>query len=353
MVNVHSPWPLFCPDLSLAREWVLEGWRQSSTVSIGLAMLGPSLGLFQETRALLEEEPCRVPYPLNRQLAFRLARAEARPNPYTALLPEAVATHDQGQWAEVQRLSIPLPLELLGGIGDHLELLSLVLPWAARQQQPLRLFVSPTRQQQLATLLGHTPEVELIAHKQQLRADAFQALNLRGLIYNQGHAAFQTWIHAEPTNTPDQLICCWRAAGADAPHSAWCRSVPYPLVERFYRRLLAAGRPAHSITDLSGWRTWESAALNEIGIRQHDPSQGDLLDLAQRISGATVLTIDTALAHLCAAMGQPATVLLPRFPDERWMELLRPEHCYGQSLRIRRQTTYADWTSVLAELPIN
>ena len=33
-------------------------------------------------------------------------------------------------------------------------------------------------------------------------------------------------------------------------------------------------------------------------------------------------------------MGQAADLLLPRFPDERWVELSNPQHNYGQHLSI-------------------
>jgi hypothetical protein len=352
MVPLHSPWPLFCGDLALAQEWLLSGWSRLERLPFGWAMMGLSLGLVEESRALLVEIPCRLAYPLDRQLAFRLARGAGEANPYPALIPEGAFQQDQAFLAEIQRRKAPLPVELVGGIGDHLELLSLLLPWARAREQPLLLLMPRQRQRQLQRLLVRWPGIQL-GDPPERRDAVLQALNLRSLLYGLGQAQFQAWIEAPPAQARGQLICCWRAAGADAPHSAWCRSVPWQLVEALYRRLIAAGRPAASIVDLSHWQPWEAAALRSLGIQLHNPAGGDVLALAERISGAEVLTIDTALAHLCAALGQPARVLLPRFADERWMELHRPQHCYGQALQLHRQRRYADWGSELSELPIN
>ena len=67
-------------------------------------------------------------------------------------------------------------------------------------------------------------------------------------------------------------------------------------------------------------------------------------------AGCRVVSIDTALIHLCAAMGQAADLLLPRFPDERWVELSHPEQSYGQHLSIHRSTQFGSWASVMASL---
>ena len=355
MVSLHSPWPLFCDDLALAQRWVLHGWSRLDRLPFDWAMVGLSVGLVEESKGLLREQPCRLPYPLDRQLAFRLARGAGSANPYLALIPEELAQANQRLLATIQANGAALPVGLVGGIGDHLELLSLVLPWARAHEQPLLLLMSRQRQRQLARLLSGWPNVRLgdLGDPPVDGNAAMSALGLRSLLYGSGEAHYQAWVTAPSADAKDELMCCWRAQGADAPHSAWCRSVPWHLVASFYRRLIGGGRPAESIVDLSHWLPWEAEGLRNLGIQLLNPADGDVLALAEHIHGAQVLTIDTALAHLCAAMGQRATVLLPRFCDERWMELHRPHHCYGQALGLHRQPRYADWAPVLEALPIN
>ncbi len=353
MVTVHSPWPLFCSDLELAQQFVLLLWGELDPIPTELVMLGPSVGLHAACAGLLSEGK-RLHPQAERQLAFRLARANGRANPYPALIPEAIRHDDAHRLQQItQDPDSTLQVMLRGGIGDHLELISLLAPWARARSQRLRLLTTGTRQRQLARVVAPLPGIELSAAQGSGEEIWIQAMNLRSLIYSEGQHGYQAFIQPLAAAASGELVCCWRAAGVDSPHSAWSRSIPFETVFGFYSRLLAAGRSGQSIVDLSCWKPWEAAQLQGLGIQRIDPGQGDVLQLAQRIQGATVLTIDTALAHLCAAMGQPATLLLPRFHDERWMELHRPQHSYGQVLQIWRQKNYGDWSSVLAELPIN
>ena len=87
-----------------------------------------------------------------------------------------------------------------------------------------------------------------------------------------------------------------------------------------------------------------------MGVKIVDPRQETLIDLAQRCRASRVITIDTALVHLCAAAGQRADLLLNAFPDERWQELHRPEHHYGQLVKLWRSSQFGSWSAVLASL---
>lgn len=62
-----------------------------------------------------------------------------------------------------------------------------------------------------------------------------------------------------------------------------------------------------------------------------------------------VITSDTAIAHLAGALGRPVWVALRAVPDWRWM-LNRPDSPWYPTMRLFRQTTRGDWSTVFAAM---
>ncbi|WP_204153470.1 tetratricopeptide repeat protein [Leptolyngbya sp. CCY15150] len=88
---------------------------------------------------------------------------------------------------------------------------------------------------------------------------------------------------------------------------------------------------AHGVIDLSG-------ALSDLAETAAAIAQLDL-----------VITVDTAVAHLSGALGQPTWVLLPAMADWRWM-VDRSDSPWYPTARLFRQTTSGDWSPVIAAI---
>jgi tetratricopeptide (TPR) repeat protein len=76
----------------------------------------------------------------------------------------------------------------------------------------------------------------------------------------------------------------------------------------------------------------------------------DFVDTASLVSCLDlVITVDTSVAHLAAALGGPTWVLLPYTPDWRWL-LNRDDSPWYPTMRLFRQSENRDWSEVLARV---
>jgi ADP-heptose:LPS heptosyltransferase len=62
-----------------------------------------------------------------------------------------------------------------------------------------------------------------------------------------------------------------------------------------------------------------------------------------------IVTIDTAIAHLAGALGQPVWIALKRVPDWRWM-LERSDSPWYPTARLFRQRQNGEWAPVIEEM---
>jgi len=77
-------------------------------------------------------------------------------------------------------------------------------------------------------------------------------------------------------------------------------------------------------------------------------AQADFADTAAIIDGLDlVISVDTAVAHLAGALGQPVWIMLPEVADWRWL-VGRGDSPWYPTARLFRQTDPNDWSSVMS-----
>lgn len=82
-------------------------------------------------------------------------------------------------------------------------------------------------------------------------------------------------------------------------------------------------------------------------ISDHTDRIFDFADTAALIANLDlVISIDTAVSHLSAALGRPVWTLLPFVPDWRWL-VERDDSPWYPTMRLFRQTSPGDWAGVI------
>src|SRR5262249_38093448 len=122
------------------------------------------------------------------------------------------------------------------------------------------------------------------------------------------------------------------------------RSVPFAQV------LALAGDPELLVFSLQGGSHQKDIQQFGAGGLVHDVGRGilDFAEAATSLSQLDVLiSIDAPLAHLAAAMGLRAWVVVPSVVDWRW-QLGSDQAPWYPSARLFRQSTSGDWDSVFA-----
>jgi len=85
-------------------------------------------------------------------------------------------------------------------------------------------------------------------------------------------------------------------------------------------------------------------------IRSLEEESGDILDTAAAIMNLDlIITVDTMVAHLAAALGKPVWNLLPYLPDWRWLLESNTTPWYP-TMRLYRQPEPGAWTSVMEQV---
>jgi ADP-heptose:LPS heptosyltransferase len=110
------------------------------------------------------------------------------------------------------------------------------------------------------------------------------------------------------------------------------------------------GRAIQYVSLQKEYRPHDLAALSSAGVIDVSASLDDFSDTAALCASMDhIISVDTSVAHLAGALGQPLSLLLPLVPDWRW-GTTADDGAWYPSARLYRQSIKNDWSHPLAVL---
>jgi Tfp pilus assembly protein PilF len=240
------------------------------------------------------------------------------------------------------------------GLGDTLQFLRYV-PLVARRAARVFVSIHPTLAPVLPALPGN---VTVLAGRDAIpRFDLHCPLLSLPLAFATELATIPSGLRVEP---PPERMARWREwlpprrrrrvglawAGSAAHKDDRNRSIPLA------RLLPVLDDPDTDVVSLQrDLRPGDDAILRARPQIVHPGAAlADFADTAATIGLLDlVVTVDTSVAHLAAAMGKPVWIMLPFRPDWRWL-LDRDDSPWYPTVRLFRQPSAADWDGVVARV---
>ena len=341
-------WALFGDDLKEAQQSILETLIKHPG-NLHLLHLAISCGLHDTIQSITDSDDLSIDYRATLNYRLQLIKGNER-TAFRAIIPDHVATDTSNTIEQSLKNNRSLDVKMLGGIGDHLEALSIMNGWCAKHGINVRLHIQANRIKQIKRMAQSLKWIkDLTPYSNKEVSIHFNSL--RRFIYDEMTRYTPQALTNQEAKRYADVICCWRAVGGTGEQfSVHSRSIPFHRVYSFYREILKKKATA-KITDITQWKPWEKTKLLQLGIHLHDPAHGDVNDLAAiAASHHQIISIDTALAHLCAVNNIKANLILTMFPDERWNFLLKEGSCYATNLTIFQQESFGNWSSTMKRL---
>ena len=167
-----------------------------------------------------------------------------------------------------------------GGIGDHIEQISQVVPVGMRYRENIKLITTRERYLQLKVQFQTYTNQRIIKAKYQYRIEMLLAA--MGEELPLPRALFYKKNELNPKRNK-MVLCCWNVQGKGDIISKWSRSVNFAQATKLYRILKEKGYSLSNIVDMSKWRGWEEEVLMKEGVRIFDPTKGDVMDTIKEI----------------------------------------------------------------------
>lgn len=235
------------------------------------------------------------------------------------------------------------------GLGDTLQMLRYV-PLLAELGAKVVLLVSAPLQRMAASVQGASMVVT--------RVEALPAVDLHCPFMSLPYR-FQTTLATVPASVPYLVV-------PSDVHEAWAARLPATAHPRIGVVWSGSRQHRNDHNRSIDWPTFaglftlpaefhslqkdyrEDEAMRAVaGVQDHAECLQDFADTAGLIAQLdAVITVDSSVAHLAAALGKPTWILLPANPDFRW-GLESEQTPWYPTVRLFRQPAAGDWSVVL------
>ncbi|MCX5922301.1 MAG: DUF6165 family protein [Candidatus Dependentiae bacterium] len=172
--------------------------------------------------------------------------------------------------------------------------------------------------------------------------------------YITAHPTLVThWQEQLKSDTNFKIGICWEGS----PYYEQFKSARSKKAVQLAAFAPIAQLPGVSLYSLQKMNGTEQLAALPQGMTIHsfndefDNKHGRFMDTAAVIQNLDlIITVDTSVTHLAGALGKPVWVMLPLVADWRWMIDRNDCPWYPSSMRLFRQHSMGDWTSVISTM---
>ena len=361
--DFRQGWWLYGDDLSLAQQLQEQRIAECQDPEHRAYLIAQLtyLGAFDACQFWLSSTNA-LHYRDGRQAQCRLRLAQSQADGWSALAQGGHLESLQEMEDSLQNSSALIVIDLVGGIGDQLQMCSLVMWLNSSEFFENRLRLRPRGVN--GTLVEHFLHASPFANLLD-----WQGKCVAGFITN---AFFRMWLEERQDKlcysslinldaaslsleSNLEFLCCWRTKpDRRNPLTSFSRSLPfrqvYQLLEQWQPVLKRSGMRLFDLSDYcADERQVLMARFPEVTlIRDQITSLADTAQWMGRC--ASVISVDTSLLHLAATAGRVTHALFPLFPDERWIELLAVPGVYRDYVIPHRQIRFHDWTEPLNSL---
>lgn len=366
MQSRSQGWWLYGDDLRIARELQIEAIHKlcNSTLRSYQVSLLTYLGSYKDCQLLLNKyDLVRFPYGKHAEFKVRLVYDSSQA--WLSLIEdyeiEVLKKIESSFDSERQ----PIVVDLVGGIGDQLQNASLCLALNRRGNLENAVRIRPCGENaSLVSSFLESSNASSIMYKDGDTKVGLMAVKFvrkwlddldEQVMYDQLYP--NDWNGTRPISC-QSFLTCWRSKlDALNPLSSFSRSLSFWRIVDFYGHWSLTREQSDTVIfDITSYTDAELKILSKSFpsiqfVRKIINNLFDTFKLMKRCRG--VITVDTSLVHLSVLCGHDVQLLLPMFPDERWLELLSSETLYAKHVNVFQQKRFHDWSDPLQSLQQN